>query len=370
MLRILQVLPRLRRGGSQTMVMNLYRAIDRSAVQFDFIIFTSDHDDYYEEIYKLGGKVFHFAKYNGFNRRLIKKEWDSFFNDHPEYKVIHSHVRSFASIYLPIAKKHGLVSIIHSHSTSNGKGFKGFLKSVLEYPLRFQADYLFACSSEAGEWLYGRKATHKNNYFIFPNAIDLRHFTYSEITRNEIRSRLSLDNKFVVGHVGGFETPKNHSFLLSIFAEILKINSNSCLLLVGDGTLEQEIKKKCFQLNISDKVVFAGLQEDVAQFLFAMDVFVFPSLWEGLPVSVVEAQASGLPCFISSTITRDVYLTNLIASKALSESPSIWAEDICKEITCKRDRCDFEKTDEYYLFDVSAASQRLLNFYLSINKNK
>ena len=138
MIRVLQVLPRLRRGGSQAMVMNLYRAINRDEVQFDFIIFTKDHDDYYDEIKEMGGKIFHFKKINATNVFAIRKEWNSFFQEHSEYKILHSHVRSFASVYISIAKKHHITTIIHSHSTSHGPGLlKDIVKTLFEYPLRF-----------------------------------------------------------------------------------------------------------------------------------------------------------------------------------------------------------------------------------------
>lgn len=363
MIRILQVLPRLRRGGSQAMVMNLYRALDREKFQFDFIIFTQDHDDYYDEIRALGGKIFHFKKFNGKNLLSIHKEWNEFFIAHPEYKILHSHVRSFASIYIPIAKAHGLVTIIHSHSTSNGNGVKGKIKSILEYPLRYQADYLFACSTEAGKWLYGENVVFKPNYRFVPNAIPLEKFFYSQADRNRIRHKYGIGEEIIVGHVGGFETPKNHTFLIECFREFLKIYPKAKLMLVGDGTFEEKIKILCQEYQITDSVIFTGLQPDIGQYLSAMDVFLFPSLWEGLPVSVVEAQASGLKCLLSDVITKDVELTDLLTYYSLNEDAKHWAKALSDMIPQMRLPISEQNFNRLASFDCKNTIKELEKFY-------
>ena len=367
MIRILHVLPRLRRGGSQAVVMNLFRQLDRTRFQFDFIIFTQDHDDYYDEIIQLGGKIFHFTKFNGKNFSKIKKEWKNFFKSHPEYKILHSHVRSFASIYLPIARKFNVKTIIHSHSSSNEKGFKGLIKSLMEYPLRFQADYLLACSTEAGKWLFGKKSVNKDNYLFFPNAIDFGKFVFDATEREAIRKKvLPSPDCFLVGHVGGLETPKNHSFLLDVFSELTKLINNAYLLLVGDGTLEKEIKKKAVDLQLEDKVIFAGLQTNISPFLSAMDVLVFPSLWEGLPVTLVEAQSSGLQCLVSNNITKDVRITDLITYMPLSEGSLSWAKQVVRLSDNQVDRLNFRKENNFYAFDIKKAVSSLESFYEKI----
>lgn len=363
MIRILQVLPRLRRGGSQAMVMNLYRALDRDNYQFDFIIFTPDHDDYYDEIRELGGKIYHFKKLNGKNLFGVRKEWDLFFKEHPEYRILHSHVRSFASIFIPIAKKHGLKTIIHSHSTSNGKGFEGIIKSLLEFPLRFQADYLFACSTEAGKWLYGKNAVQKSNYRFIPNAIDLQKFYFSISDRDEIRNKYGIENEVVVGHVGGFETPKNHEFIIDTFIFFLSLCPGAKLMLVGDGTFEDKIRNICRDKCITDNVIFAGLQANVAPYLSAMDVFLFPSLWEGLPVSVVEAQVSGLKCLLSDTITRDVELSSLLTYYSLHYRADKWASTLLDLVPKKREEASDENIERLKAFDCKDTIRSLETFY-------
>lgn len=364
MIRILQVLPRLRRGGSQAMVMNLYRALDRKNYQFDFIIFTPDSDDYYNEILELGGRVYHFKKLSSNNLFEVRREWNQFFIDHPEYKILHSHVRSFASLYIPIAKKHGLITIIHSHSTSNEKGFKGVIKSVLEYPLRYQADYLFACSTEAGKWLFGEKVIARANYRFIPNAIPINKFLYSAEDRKRIRTNLSINEEIVIGHVGGFEIPKNHVFLIKCFREFLKLHKDAKLILVGDGTFEVKIKNLCQDFKIADNVIFAGLQAEVGPYLSAMDVFFFPSLWEGLPVSVVEAQASGLRCLLSDTITKDVELTDLLTYYSLGEGIEKWAKQLNNLISEGRTSTTAKNLEHLSAFDCDKTIKRLEDFYL------
>ena len=363
MLRILQVLPRLRRGGSQAMVMSLYRALNRSKYQFDFIVFTPDHDDYYDEIKELGGNIFHFHKLNGKNLFKVCKEWTEFFVSHPEYKILHSHVRSFASVYIPIAKRYGVTTIIHSHSTSNDAGIEGVIKSILEFPLRYQADYLFACSNEAGKWLYGQKALRRSNYHFIPNAIALNNFLYSEEDRVKIRSRFGLKDEIVVGHVGGFEKPKNHFFIIQCFLYFLKQQPNAKLMLVGDGTFENSIRDSCNEYGISKQVIFAGLQADVSPYLSSMDIFLFPSLWEGLPVSVVEAQASGLVCLLSTTITRDVELSDLITYFPLEEGPEKWADKLNSLIPDKRTATSNNNIERLAAFDCKKTVRYLEDFY-------
>ena len=352
------------------MVMSLYRALDRTNYQFDFIIFTPDHDDYYEEILELGGRVYHFSKLNAKNLFEVRREWDQFFRDHPEYSILHSHVRSFASIYIPIAKQHGLTTIIHSHSTSNGNNIEGFIKSVLEYPLRYQADYLFSCSTEAGKWLFGQKAITRSNYRFIPNAIALDKFLYSAEDRRRVRVQYNIGEETVVGHVGGFETPKNHVFIINCFKEFLKLCSNAKLMLVGDGTFENQIKKLCQEYCLADKVIFTGLQSEVGPYLSAMDIFLFPSLWEGLPVSVVEAQASGLQILLSDTITKDVEVTDLLKFYSLAKGPEKWAQTLYGMISVDRKSATEKNIARLGKFDCSRTIKQLEQFYSDCVRSK
>ena len=203
MIRILHMIGALEMGGSQALVMNLYRHMDREQIQFDFVLDHPDRDDYAQEVKALGGRIYTMPGFHG-NVGEVRRAWDAFFTEHPEYKVLHSHVRSYASLYLPVAKRHGVKTIIHSHSTSNGSGFSALVKLGLQYPLRHQADVLMSCTREAGVWLFGEKACQSDRFFLLPNAVDVEKFRYHEAVRREYRQQLGIENKLVVGHVGRF----------------------------------------------------------------------------------------------------------------------------------------------------------------------
>jgi glycosyltransferase involved in cell wall biosynthesis len=243
--RILHVLGGLKRGGAEAVVMNLYRNVRREAMQFDFVIHTEEKQDYYEEVMALGGRVFHCPRYNGANHFKYKKWWRGLFERCPEYRIVHGHMTSTASIYLKIAKKNGCAAIAHSHSTSSGSGLPALVKDIFQRRLRYVADYLFACSSEAGIFLFGRKACGTERFFVVKNAINTDAYRFKPDVRERMRAALDIrDPVFVCGHVGRFHPSKNHEFLLDIFGEIQKQNRDSVLLLVGEGELRTNIEKK------------------------------------------------------------------------------------------------------------------------------
>lgn len=365
-IHILHVLGGLDAGGAESFVMNLYRSVDRTQVQFDFIKHVSQKGMFEDEILSLGGKIFTCPRYTGKNHFTYCKWWNDFFLNHPEYKIIHGHVRSTSAIYLSIAKKHGLTTIAHSHSTSNGKGLLGLVKTIMQYPTRYIADYLFSCSDLAGKWMYGEKATKQDNYQMIPNGIDIHRFTYSEAKRKIVRQSLGiLEDEFVIGHIGRFTKPKNHIFLLQTFSAYLKKHPHSWLLLVGDGTLLQPMKKICGQMNIMNHVIFTGARSNTEDYYQAMDVFAFPSLWEGLPVSVVEAQASGLPCLISDNITRNVQLTSLPKYLPVTDMTA-WLNAFEIESQKKRTGCSEENQRKLRAFDAKEVARKLSAFYLKL----
>lgn len=368
-IRILHVLGRLDRGGAETMIMNLYRNIDRSKIQFDFIIHTNDKCDYHDEIYKLGGKIYSVPGYYGKNHFVYKKAWQDFFNNHPKYKIVHGHMRSTASIYLQVAKKHGLITIAHSHSTaSRGNIIQRFVKNIIQFPIRFSADYLFACSKEAGEWLFGKSATKKMNYFVIKNAIDLQLYVFNEDVRNEIRTRIGVENEsnFVVGHVGSFTFPKNHKFLLRVFKEILKENPSAILLLVGDGELRSEIEKEIEGFGLEDKVILTGTVSNVYEYMHAMDVFVFPSIFEGLGLALIEAQAAGLPCVVSDAIPNEAILSECVTCLSLTNQLHDWAKSILSAKKIDDKNCQ-NKSIAYQGYDIKDEVKRLVEIYGIIN---
>lgn len=362
-IRIVHNIASLHLGGSQAFVMNMYRNIDRSKVQFDFVVTPETKEGFYDEITNLGGKIFTCPRYKGTNHIQYNKWWDDFFNKHPEYKVIHGHVRSTASIYLKIAKRHGLVTIAHSHSTSNGNGISAIVKRIMQLPIRKQADYLFACSDKAGKWLYGEKAITQQNYYMIPNGVDLKRFKFDVNKRNQMRMTLGIkEDIMILGHIGRLSTPKNHKFLLNVFNQYHKINSNSKLLLVGDGELFDSIKQHINKLDINDAVIMTGSKQNTEDYYQIMDIFLFPSLWEGLPVSVVEAQANGLQCIISDVITHDVDLTALIQYLPLDEK--LWLGAIIEAHKKKRIGLTSEDRARLQPFDAITVANKLQEFYL------
>lgn len=366
MIRVLQYIGSLQFGGSQSFIMEVYRKIDKSKVQFDFITFPGENTGNYDEIISLGGKVFECPQYSAKTHRAFCKWWKIFFETHPEYTILHGHIRSCASVYIPIAKKSGVKTIIHSHSTSNGSGVSSVVKAVYQYPLRFMADYLFSCSDIAGRWLYGERATKKQNYRIVPNCVDLDYFSYDENMRMNVRSEWNIaEDDFVIGHIGRFHESKNHAYILQIFRGIIKEYPNSKMLLVGNG-VEEGLKKLGAEEEILKYMVCTGAQARPGKFYQAMDCFLFPSVWEGLPMSVVEAQAAGLPCEISDTITKNVLLTDLVTQHSIKKDPAEWAKIILKHAGKKRSACDTENLQRLEPFNSKLVAKQLQEFYIEI----
>ncbi len=273
--RVLMVFRRLFSGGSQHFIMNQYRAIDRTKVQFDFVVHGDEAGIFESEVKDLGGKIYRCPYiYNGVNHISYCKWWKRFYGSHPEYKIVYGHLMSTASIYLYYAKKTGKVTICHSHSSSNGKGFSAVIKDMMQYPIRYIADYKFACSEDAGKWLYGNNIINNRNFMVIPIGIDLKRFKYSESKRNEIRNALNLKGRYVIGHIGRFETVKNHTFLIDLFSVLLKQLPDAKLLLVGDGSMRKNIEKKCIRLGIRTNVVFAGSRTNPEEFYQAAWILV------------------------------------------------------------------------------------------------
>ena len=363
MIRVLHMIASLDVGGSQTMMMNIYRNIDREKIQFDFVIDRPAETYFAEEIKALGGKVYTMSAFHGTNAGEIRRDWNNFFYTHPEYRILHSHVRSYASLYLPVAKQHGVKTIIHSHSTSTGGGVKGAVKSVMQLPLRYQADVMMACSLDAGEWLFGRRACQSGRFVLLPNGIDTRRFACEASMRQRYRRELGLEGKYVIGNVGRFYDVKNHTFLLDVFQKIHEQDESAVLLLVGVGPLQQEMAQKAVALGVADQVIMTGNREDVPELLGAMDVFAFPSLWEGLGIAVVEAQAAGLPCVISDTITKEVGLSGLVRYLPLGDAGR-WAEALLE----RRPRQDVTEAILRAGYDIRGTARRLSALYTDLDR--
>ena len=365
-IRVLQVLGGLFHGGAEAMIMNIYRHVDTEFVQFDFLVHTPLEGVYDQEILKRGGTIYHAPIYRGMNHLAYRSWWKTFLKQHPEYQCIHFHIRGTSSIAIPICKHFGRTTIIHAHSTSNGKSLISTIKGLFQLSLRRNADYLFACSEPAGKWLFGKKALEHSNFYLWKNAIDTNTYQYSQVIRDCMRRELDLENAFVVGHIGRFIEAKNHGFLLDIFKEVLIQKPNAKLLLVGDGPNRKAIENKADKLEIRQSVIFVGFRSDVHKLLQAMDVFVFPSLFEGLPVTLIEAQANGLPCVASNTVSSEVRLTDLVEFITLETPPINWAE----QVVCKKRQLEEAQSIQNAIveagYDIVHSSKELQAFYLGI----
>lgn len=360
MIRVLQVFIVLGRGGSETMIMNYYRNIDRSKVQFDFLVHGEEIGDYEEEVEKLGGSIYRVPLMKDFFN--YQNALDAFFSKY-KCKIIHSHINSQGAFVLQKAKKHKIpFRIAHSHIalSSNIDNLKSLIKLYLRKKLKKNATHYYACGLEAGEWLYGKES----NFEIIPNAIVSENFKYSKKSRKKIRKELGVDEKFVIGHVGRFFLQKNHSYILKIYSELLKIKTESVLILVGDGSLRSQIEEESKKLGIYNDIFYLGVREDISDLLHAFDIFLFPSLYEGLPVTLIEAQCAGLKIFSSNTVTKEVEITDLITYLSLSEAPKIWAEHIVKAQGYLRK--DYSK-EVYDIYDIKANARKLQEKYIQLN---
>lgn len=370
-LRVLQVFAQMNRGGAENMIMNLYRNIDRAVIQFDFIVHTEEKCAFDDEILSLGGKIYHIPRYTGKNHFIYKDAWRDFFKQHPEYKIIHGHVRSTASIYLKIAKKYGLATIAHSHSIgSRGNLISRITKNIMQRQIRHIADNFLACSENAGKWLFGKNIVSKNTFHVAKNAIDTELYRYNEHIRDEIREQLNIHDRFVIGHIGSFTHVKNHKFLINVFNEILKANNKALLLLVGDGQLRNAIENNVNAMGLANNVFFMGVRTDVFELLQAMDIILFPSLYEGLPLTLIEAQASGIKCIVSDRITDEVKITDNVEFVSLNQSPKYWAEQVLK-YTGGYERKNNVKEICDAGYDVKENARWLEIYYInSINKSR
>lgn len=355
-IRVLHVVTYMGRGGLETMIMNYYRHIDRTKIQFDFLVHRESQADYDDEILELGGRIYYVPPLNPFSSNYFRA-LNSFFSNH-HYDIVHSHLDCLSAYPLKIAKKYGVKTrIAHAHSNNQDRNFKYLIKVYSKHLIPRYANELFACSIEAGKWMF---SGHK--FKVLKNAIDTKRYLYSPEIEQRIKDKMKIQNRFIIGHVGRFNPPKNHKFLIDVFQCVEKIEKNVLLLLVGTGEGKLEIENKVKSLGLKDKVLFLGSRNDVAEILQAFDVFVFPSLYEGLGIAAVEAQAAGIPCILSDQVPRECQLTENVHFLSLKSSPQEWANSIIKYMGSK-------KKNEYSAicaagYDISENAKKLEKFYL------
>jgi len=356
-IRVLCVFSTLDRGGAETMCMNLYRHIDREKIQFDFVKHTSETGDFEEEIKKLGGCIYEAPQYKIYNTVQYRKWWKDHLLKHPEHKIIHGHYFTISAIYFNVAKNMGRTTIGHAHAST----ISGTLKQYLCKQISKYSDYRFACSEQAGRWLYGDKP-----FCIVKNALDIDKFQYNEKVRQQYRDELNLNDYLILGTVANMSPVKNPMGVIDIFLEVHRRKENTKLVWVGEGGQRNTIEERIKQERIESYIILLGQRRDVNKILQAIDVFLLPSINEGLPVSVIEAQASGLPCYISDKITSEVDITGLCHFLPL-DAWSQWA----KEILTKRE--PRENTKQKIIgagYDIHSTAIWLEEFYLRINKEQ
>lgn len=368
MIRVLHIVGDMDLGGLETMIMNIYRNINRDEIQFDFLEYGDKDMKYYydDEIKSLGGKIYRLSDHNiNFLNRI--KQHKKFFESHPEYQIIHNHLSGVTGMCLGInilARNKKIKKII-SHSHTN-KPENNRIKTKIKHNILkvlnniYSTDYL-ACSKEAAEFMFSKNIAENKVFYLY-NPIDVKKYVFNNKKREQLRKQLNIENDFVVGHVGRFDDVKNHEFLIKIFNEILKLKPNSKLVLCGIGDLQEKIKKQIEILKIKDKVLFLGARNDIYNIMQAFDVFVFPSKFEGLGIVAIEAQAAALPVIASENVPIEIDITPVATHISLNKSEKYWAEETIKIFeNYDRNISNVNLLETEY--DIDILINKLMDFY-------
>lgn len=373
-IRVLHVLTIMVRGGAETMVMNYYRKINRDLVQFDFLVHRQERSDFDDEIEQLGGVIHRLPSISPKNYFNYKRALNAFFDEHPEYKIVHCHINGLGHWVLKASKQKGVpVRIAHAHNAYEPWFRKLFLKNadvkatikttiqaMLRYGVRKNASHNFACGEKAGKWLFGPNMEEKPT--IIHNAIDAELFRYDENAGKMVKKELQIENCKVIGHIGSFTEAKNHIFSLNVFKEVHTLDENTRLVFVGDGPFRKKIEQQISRLGLDGKVLLLGVRDDIPRLVQGFDLFLFPSLYEGLPVTLLEAQAGGLQIVLSENITREVAITNLTTYLPLDLPVDQWGETVKNKLEYLR-RDTYEEIVERN-YDINQNAAELQKFYL------
>lgn len=356
--RVLQVVTIMNRGGIETMIMNHYRAIDRTKIQFDFLVHRQETGDYDGEIEQLGGQIYRAFPIRPWNYIQYFKWLKSFFENNYFYIAIHSHIQENSGLVFKIAQKYNLTNLIaNSHIATLGIDYKFLFRQFGRFLTKKYSTTKLACGTEAGKFLYGENS----NFTILHNAINSDQFCFNPTKREQIRQKLGLSDNFVIGNISRFCAQKNHKFIIDVFEQIYKKNNLAKLLLIGDGPLKNSTLEIVNKKNIANNVIFLGLRSDIPELLQAIDIILFPSLFEGLPVSIIEAQAAGLPCILSDTIDYETAITSNVEFYSLNAPISEWANAILDKKTFKRVDTTSQIVDAGY--DVVQNTKLLYQLY-------
>lgn len=358
-IRIAQVIGKLKNGGVESVIYNYYKNIDHSRFQFDFYIDGDSDFTFPQELLDMGARCFIIPPYQklfSYLAALIK-----FFKTN-KYDIVHINMNTLSVFSLYAAWIAGVpVRINHNHSTAGkGETKRNIIKYMLRPFSKIFATNFMACSEYAGRWLFGNRFFDKGNVTVLNNAIDFEHFKFNEDKRNTLRNELGISDCYVIGHIGRFMPQKNHTFLIDIFSEVHKKDSDTVLLLVGDGELKEEIECKVKKLRLSDNVLFIDAQSDISKYYQVMDVFCFPSLYEGLGMVAIEAQACSLPVVASTEVPKDIEITSNVKFVPLDKSADFWAEKILENKAVNRTDA---KIDLNCPFDIKTECKKLEHYY-------
>ena len=363
-IKVAIVMGKFTSGGIKSVITNYYSNVDRNKISFDLLIDNNSPIDDYSEIEAIGGRVCKIStlsnpfKYISQIYKLSKEN---------KYDIIHGYVNALNVFSMFAGKMAGVpVRIAENLSSAHPGEKKTIVKNILKPFSKIFPTDLAACSKSCGEWLYGKKDIESGKVRIFNNAISLKKYTYDKELRENVRNSLGLsDENFVLGHIGRYQYQKNHNFLIDIFDEVYKRDKNSRLLLVGYGDLKEEIFNKINSLGVKDAVIDMGATENIAGLYNAMDVFVLPSFYEGLPVVGIEAQATGLPCVFSTEVTKETGVIPDTKFVELSENKGKWADEILKI----RDNYKRANTENYIIdagFDIETEGRKLQDYYFDL----
>lgn len=367
-IRILHVLTAMNFAGTETLLMNFYRNIDRSKVQFDFAVSATCECAYDREIESLGGRIIKYPRYRGYNDLVYRKWWKEFFANHSEYHIVHGHIGSTAAIYLEIAKKNGRVTIAHSHSTKSTMNLYAFLYQIYSYPTRFIADYFFGCSKKALIDRYGKKVASRKNSQVINNAIDTEKFIYNIQIRERMRKEYRIDStELILTTVGRLTPQKNPYEIIEICKQLKKRKLNFKFLWFGIGEMYDEIREKIREEKVDEIIQLMGTRSDIYNVLQMADIFLFPSVWEGLGISCIEAQAAGLPTLCSDTIPIEARVSECCIFLPLNNT-NVWCDEIMKTakevMSADYYRPNTQECIKKAGFDVKEVATWLQRFYL------
>ena len=363
-IRVLQVVGSIDIGGGgiQSFIQQVYKEIDYTKIQFDFVVHMHREPSYENEIINKGGRVYYIED-DAFEKRdwlTYIHFWKNFFKDHPEYRIVHGHLRSTASIYLYEAKKAGCITIAHSHATNNGYGISAIVKDVLQFPIRYIADYFMGCSKQANDWMFGKRVSNNSHCYVIKNGIDSSKFVFDPQKRRRIRELLEIDDDtFVIGTVGRLVPQKNQELLINALPSLVAARK-VFLLIVGNGPLYRKLQERINLLELNHSACLLGSRNDVDELLQGFDCFAMPSRDEGLGISIIEAQAADLPVVVSPAISEEACITDTII-RANSFDVLQWA-DLLAHISEKQ-RTNKMLEIKAAGYDINEVANRLCDFY-------